>query len=55
MQILQRLTERIYSGFEVRDHARMHVGDNFNYYQGKYRRIGSFLTSLTKAKHWIKR
>ena len=22
MQIIQRLTERIYSGFEVRDHAR---------------------------------
>jgi hypothetical protein len=35
MQTIQRLTERIYSGFEVRDHARVHVGDN--YFQSKYR------------------
>jgi hypothetical protein len=51
MQMLQRVTERIYSGFEVRDHGRMHVGDNYNYFQGKSRSIRSVLIILTIAKH----
>ena len=56
MQIHQRPTERIYSGFDVRDNARMQVGDNYHIshiYPSQYRSIGSFLTRLTKAKHLI--
>jgi hypothetical protein len=51
MQLHHRTPERLYSGFEVREHARVQIGDNHYYPQRESPVISSVTIGLTIKKH----